>query len=382
MPPQHHHCTMNSKYLTLLLCPLLCQAQAELSPPSLVINLRDTAISEALHGDDWDELRKLIPELRKGANPQINAGSESRTLGEQLIIMRSWNCLRGMMRNGLKPTAAMIELCGEMGNLQTYQQLQKLAKSPIMSSSQIHEFTGEALALAIKNGGDPNAIATISSRSPLMSHHNIDDLELLLKHGANPNILDKHGRNALFYHNDPAIISLLLKHKAQPDILDHDGHSALDYWSDNQERRELLIKAGGQVSKAIKLVGICRWEGRAVILNDLDDYAYLILNQRISEQSDEGVISYYLASRRPNTQIKQTQCWDTFKAWIEELPKNIIIRRYDRCLEHFQLPEGWEQSHSLTQLFEQRDIVEAKERSFCACGEEQESKEKPKSIDK
>ncbi len=79
-------------------------------------------------------------------------------------------------------------------------------------------------------------------------------VELLLKHGVNPNIQRKNGDTALFAHimfglprnADSKITELLLKHGADPNIKNDNGDSTLNWacYRRNSKVVELLLKYG------------------------------------------------------------------------------------------------------------------------------------------
>lgn len=332
-----------------------------------------TDLPNALQQDKWDKLCAVFPELKEGANPTLLDGEEEITLGELIIISRAWNCLKNMLRCGLEPTLSMVELSGEMGNYTIYESLLK-AKGP-MSARQTLEFSGEALSIALKYSGDANAEASLEKLTPLMTHTELKDLELLMKHGANPNTEDINGRTALFYQHDIACLKLLLKNGADISHVDKMGHSAMDYWKNEQERQEFLASKGGQVSKPLDMVQITSFDGYSIIMNDLDSYAYLIINEGENAEGEAQIV-YFFAQRFPRPQVRQTQDWTVFLDWLKELPAETLIHRYVRCQDTFSIPEEWLKLHDIDEVIAKLELKEGEERSYCVCGQSEHGHEK------
>lgn len=326
-----------------------------------------TDLPKALQSDKWDELCAVFPELKKGANPTLLDGEDCLTLGELIIISRAWNCLRNMLRCGLEPTLAMVELSGEMGNFNIYESLLK-AKGP-MSARQTLEFSGEGLAIALKYSGDANAEAASEKLTPLMTHEDPKDIEILLKNGAKPNATDANGRTALFYQHDIACIKLLLKHGADIHQLDKMGHSAMDYWKNEQERQEFLAEQGAESTKPLDLIQITQFDSYSIIMNDLDNYAYLIINEGENAEGEAQIV-YYFAQRFPRAVVRQTQDWTLFLDWLKELPAETLIHRYVRCQDTFSIPEEWTKLHDIDEVIAKLQLKEGEERSYCVCGQE------------
>ncbi len=327
------------------------------------------ALVDALQKDKWSTLSQLLPQIKNGENPYVRSQSGEVTLGELCIIIRAWDCLKNMLRCGIKPTLEMVELSGELGNYQTYEQLLR-AQGP-MSAKQTLEFSGEALKLALQHSGDPNATGPIEKLTPLMTHQKLEDLNLLLQHGADVNAQDINGRSALFYQRGIKQLELLLKHGADIHLLDKDGHSALDYWANDKVRQEYLISQGAQSHKPIDLIQITKFGDHTITMNDLDNYAYLIVNEDGVEHKEESPI-FYFAQRFPRVQVRQTRDWENFKAWIQELPAESLIHRYDRCQDAFTPSPDWVEAHQLEVLFTQLRITEGEERIYCICGKDED----------
>ncbi len=319
----------------------------------------------ALQSDKWDKLLDVFPELATGDNPTLSDGEETLTLGELVIISRAWNCLKGMIRNGLVPNLAMVELSGEMGNDNIYKSLLE-AKGP-MSAKQTLEFTGDALATALKYSGDANAASPLEQLTPLMTHTELEDLRLLLKNGADVNAQDVNGRTALFYQHKIKNLELLLKNGADVSILDKNGHSAMDYWKNEEERQKLLAKHGAKSTRPLDLIQITSFDGYTIAMNDLDNYAYLIISEGENAEGEAQIV-YYFAQRFPRVQVKQTQDWTVFLDWLKNLPAEAPIHRYVRCQDTFALPEEWTQLHDMDEVIAKLQLREGEERSYCVCG--------------
>ena len=109
--------------------------------------------------------------------------------------------------------------------------------------------------LLLKHGADPNikekagrtVLSFICSAST--SQEQIEIVELLLKHKADPNIMTEHKRTPLLVasiRGNNELVELLLKHKADPNLADQSDWTPLMYTCDlgDYETSELLLKAG------------------------------------------------------------------------------------------------------------------------------------------
>lgn len=329
-------------------------------------------LAAALQSDKWDKLCTIFPEVAQGDNPSLMDGNTRISLGELVIISRAWNCLSNMLRCGLAPDLAMVELSGEMGNNKIYENLLK-AKGP-MSARQTLEFTGETLSIALKYSGDPNANAPLEKLTPLMTHSNTDDLEKLIKNGADVNATDSNGRSAIFYQHSIPQLKLLLKHGADVNHLDKNGHSAMDYWKNEKERQKLLSEHGGKVAQKLDLIQITSFDGYTIAMNDLDNYAYLIINEGENAEGEAQVV-YYFAQRFPQVKVRQTQDWTIFLDWLKELQPESLIHRYVRCQDAFTIPEEWSMLHNMDEVIDKLQLKEGEERSYCVCGKSENGHE-------
>ncbi len=331
------------------------------------LSLDDKALEEltaALHADKWSKLRAFYPGLEHGENPLLLHPEYNITLGELVILTRAWDCLKNMLRCGLSANEAMIEMAGHLGNEQTYSQLIK--SNPIVSAEQTLYFTGDMLRLALKHGGDPNAASLGEQRRPLMTHQKASDIQTLIQHGADLDACDAKGRSAIFYHDDPEIVQLLIKMGANVNIIDKMGHSARDYWYENEKRQEILEKAGCPKVKAIELTSMARHGDYEIIMNDLDDYGYIILNEKKEDTFTDKIV-FYFASRFPTPRVRQTEDWQEFLGFLQEMPEHSTIHRYARCQHHFSHEEEWEQEYSLDDFLQGKSLYEGEERVFCIC---------------
>ncbi len=319
------------------------------------------ALSDALHHDKWDRLLACFPTLARGENPFLDHPDYEITVGELVILMRGWDCLKNMLRSGLRANEAMIQMSGEMGSSRIYAQL--LKSNPIMTSKQTLRFSGTLLELALENGGDPNARSREESKRPLMTHTELDDIKLLIKHGADVNAVDAVGRSALFYHTDKDILSYLIKHGADVNLLDEQGYSALDYWKENKSRFELLSKAGGKAVKPMKLIKMGYHDGYEVILNDMDDYAYMVVNEK-EQETDPDQIVFYLASRFPTPHVRQTENWHEFIKWLRALPAYSTLHRYVQGEHHFASEKDWVRPYMLDKIIAPIPLSEGVERVY------------------
>lgn len=368
--------------MTLLSGSLASMAVAQLAgtkpttsePETEAIELESLSkLPNALQSDKWDQLCDIFPSLKQGDNPEIMDGEERLTLGELVIISRAWNCLRNMIRCGLEPTLAMVELSGEMGNFNIYESLLK-AKGP-MSARQTLHFEGEALEIALRYSGDANANAPLEKVTPLMTHHKAKDLELLLKYGAQVDAADVNGRTALFYQHDIDCLKILLKHGANINHLDNKGHSAMDYWKNEEARQEFLASQGGQSARTLDMIQVTSYDGYSIIMNDLDNYAYLIINEGKNAEGESQIV-YYFAQRFPRPQVMQTQDWTIFLDWLKELPAETLIHRYVSCQDAFTIPDEWTELHHIDELIAKLQLIEGEERSYCVCGKLENGHEK------
>ncbi len=76
---------------------------------------------------------------------------------------------------------------------------------------------------------------------------NLNNVNLLLEHGADPNERDRHGQIPLFYADSAGIVDALVRHGANVNLRDKKGHTAL--WRAQRQPRlidlvPLLVKAG------------------------------------------------------------------------------------------------------------------------------------------
>ncbi len=354
------------------LLPSLAESNKNSEQPVLltehpVITLTESELgelTEALHRDKWDMLVHAMPMLEKGVNPYLAHRDYQITIGELIILTRSWDCLRNMLIRGLDASEAMIQLSGEMGNARTYGQL--MDSNPIMTVEQPLRFTGDLLRLALARGADANAQSKGEQRRPLMTHNSLSDIKLLVKNGADVNATDRFGRTAIFYHSDSAILNYLIQKGADVTHLDNLGHSAMDYWAENKKRAQLLAKAGAERMRSIQLIKLASYHGYEVIINDLDDYGYLIINEKKEEQIADKIV-FYLASRFPTPHIRQTENWHEFVTWLRDLPSHSTIHRYVRCQHHFTSNKEWQVPYTLDELIDTLPIYEGEERVFCNC---------------
>ncbi len=332
-----------------------------------LLALDDEALEEltaALHADSWSKLRAFYPGLDQGENPMLQHPDYNITLGELVILTRAWDCLKNMLRCGLCANESMIEMAGHLGNEKTYSQL--VESNPIVTPEQVLHFTGKMLQLALKHGGNPNAASLGEQRRPLMVQKKASDIQTLIQHGADLDALDAKGRSAIFYHDNPEIVQLLIKMGANVHIIDKMGHSARDYWQENQKRQEILEKAGCPTVKPMELTSMARYGDYEVIMNDLDDYGYIIINEKKEDSFTDKPV-FYFASRFPTPRVRQTEDWEEFLSFLQDMPEHSTIHRYVRCQHHFSHEEEWQQGHSLDDFLRGKNLYEGEERVFCVC---------------
>lgn len=91
---------------------------------------------------------------------------------------------------------------------------------------------------AINNGANVNSGAWYPLQKAVLSN-NKQMVELLLKNGANPNMIDAKGRNILGFaaENNKGMIPLLLQYGANPDQVDKEGRTYNDILKGQKRQR-------------------------------------------------------------------------------------------------------------------------------------------------
>ncbi|KGO75338.1 hypothetical protein PITC_001920 [Penicillium italicum] len=114
----------------------------------------------------------------------------------------------------------------------------------------------KGVVMLLENGADPNGSNKASHARPLIAAvygGHITATVLLLKHGANANIMDQHGMTALWWamaSNHPDIAELLLSSGAGTESVGSDGLTPL-LWASTEENLamlELLINHGANIN--------------------------------------------------------------------------------------------------------------------------------------
>ena len=355
--------------LILLLC-FLCPSTA--ADDKIDTPIQMAALAQALHNDKWDMLCEAVPEAATGGNPQVKDDDNITSLGELVILVRARDCLRNLLRVGLTPTVPMIKLACDMGSQTLFTQLLD-AGGKVTPEIILGIRDAELLAIALEKDGDANACDD-KGRTLLMLHQEPKILKILIAKGANVNARDKQGRNALIYQRQPEVLEYLISEGADATALDHRGHSPIDYWEEDEQRTSILHAAGAKKGRPLDKMRITTWEGVAVMMSDIDEYAYMITNA--NEQTEQNAtatphVLYYLASRSPIPLIRETDDWHVFLGWLKELPEGSSINHYERCETPFSFPEEWKQEHNLAPILESLSLKEGEERVFCVCEEEE-----------
>ncbi len=198
-------------------------------------------------------------------------------------------------------------------------------QTPLHTQTNLNQFV---LRKMINNGGDINS-QDLEGKTPLMTNLNP---KLFLKEGANPFIVDKYGRNALFYNTES--IAAFADYGLPFDIVDHDGETPLTYAAKKASRDHkqkpffyALINAG-----ANPLIKNKNGETAFTILHSSKTlFEYNILQNtesefkqlaQLNQQSSETILKTFLTSlNTANTLIAEK---------ITTLPLfSDIIQKYD-----------------------------------------------------
>jgi cytohesin len=182
--------------------------------------------------------------LKHGADPNIQ-NKDGCTALYYIDYIEDIDICKLLIKYGIKYGANIIP------NLQD-KFLGKKTFLMIATESSDIEFVESLL----KHGADPNIQDINGSTALMFTHYNImckykenlniqndiEIFELLLKHGADPNIRDKSFNQTVLHDvNDINICKLLLKHGADPNIQDENGKTVLHYIKDS-DICELLLK--------------------------------------------------------------------------------------------------------------------------------------------
>jgi len=134
-------------------------------------------------------------------------------------------------------------------------EVKKLLKEKVDLNNYVHGATplffavmndnAKLTELLLEHGANPN-IRYKKKETPLLlalMKDNLKIAELLLKHGANPNIKHVNGRTPLYVavrDNKPEVVKLLLDHDADPNIQDENGDTPLHYATSLRNMEDII----------------------------------------------------------------------------------------------------------------------------------------------
>lgn len=107
------------------------------------------------------------------------------------------------------------------------------------------------LEALLKQGANPNMVVEgediFQTHSPLHEAQTADHTRLLLEHGADVNAVDEQGRTALHMAQDPAQVGVLLDNGGDLSAIDHEGNTPL-HTAQSPEVAQAMIDEGADVA--------------------------------------------------------------------------------------------------------------------------------------
>jgi serine/threonine protein kinase len=201
-----------------LLFLLTHRSPAELPQQGLHLDFRDRLqvsehfiswLEKLLEPDAGDRFESAQVALDALKSPQVKSKTSSQLSPRKALIGAA-----------ITISAALV-----LGNTLKWRALGALGYSPSGTCSDI-----SVLRNYLNQGGSPNAFGMYnwgynsSPRQLLFCAHNLEMTELLLQHGANPNVKEKDQTilsKAIFTDGNPELVKLLLKYGANPNYRYH-----------------------------------------------------------------------------------------------------------------------------------------------------------------
>lgn len=193
----------------------------------------------------------------------------------------------------------------------------------------------KGLAWLLKAGANPNTTRDLGKTPLMMAAHmnRPDTVRMLLKHGANPNLvtkgLQRDGRSALMYaaeNASPLVMSILLDAGADPKMVDSQG-SGLEFYlksnprlSDKEKLMDIRTIVASRKANPLPPAFDCKKAGERVERLICQDE---ILTMYESEMSE----AYFRLIKLTGAEAKQDQV-----RWVKERRKSCMLEDRDQTI--------------------------------------------------